>query len=78
MEKVAYDIYQSRYRRQKENNPGIGIKFNFIEAAENLGTITKYGAADETGGVRINRMVQRSTNIETVDSAVKSDLTGDS
>lgn len=49
----------------------------FIESAEYLATIPKYGVVDETGGVCIDRMVQRSTIMTTVDSAVTIDMNGD-
>lgn len=54
------------------------IKFKFIEAAEYLGTIQKYGTVDETDGVSIDQMVQRSQTIEKAGSSVTSDINGDS
>lgn len=44
---------------------------------EYLGKIEKYGAVDITEGVLIDRTVQRSPIVATVDSAVKSDMNGD-
>lgn len=70
-------ICQSRRRRNKERNPGIGIKFKFNRASEYLGTIPKFRAADETGGVHTDRMDHLSQTIVTGCSSMKIHMNGD-
>ena len=58
LQKLTHAIYQSRRRREKESNPGIGISFKFIEDAEFLSSIPKYDEFDGNGAVVIDRTVR--------------------
>ena len=53
--KQAHGIFQSRRRKEKERNPGIGTTFKYVEAAEYLAKIPKFGDVDGNGGVNIER-----------------------
>lgn len=67
LQKMTHALFQSRRRKDKETNPGIGINFKYIDAAKFLCTIPKFGHVDGDGGVTINRTGS------TVGEAVKSD-----
>lgn len=55
LHKLTHAIYQSRRRREKDSNPGIGITFKYIETAEYLASIPKFGEVDGNGGVLMER-----------------------
>lgn len=54
---MDHTIYQSRRKKGKEINPGIGIIFGFVEAAEYLSKCLKFGKIDEHGGIKIKRRI---------------------
>lgn len=55
IQKLAHELFPSRNRREKESNTGIGIYFKYIDAAQFISKIPKFGDVDLTGGVTIDR-----------------------
>ena len=53
--KMTHALFQSRRRKEKETNPGIGINFKYLDAAKFLCSFPKFGHVDGDGGVTINR-----------------------
>lgn len=39
---MAHDIYQSRRRREKETNPGIGIGSKYVDSAKYVSKCPKF------------------------------------
>lgn len=56
---MTHAIYQSKRRKQKGINPGIGINFRYEEAAEYLSKCPKFGEVDENDGVKMQLITDR-------------------
>lgn len=55
LQKLAYELFQSRRRREKVSHLVIGISLKNIDKEQFLSTIPKFGNVDWTGGVKRDR-----------------------
>lgn len=56
LDQISHAIYQSHLRKDKITDQCIDVLLRYVEAAVYLSKCTKFGEADESGGVVLRRM----------------------